>query len=182
LEAITRYHSRITILHCVSEYPTKYEHVNLNTIPYLKDRYPEYGIGYSDHTIGIAIPLAAVAMGATMIEKHITLDRKMKGTDQAGSLGIDGMDRMVRDIRNLDLAFGEYAIIAEEAVSEARRKLERSIATIRAIEVGEPITEADIHLLSPGDGFKWVEKGKVIGRRAKTRIPANEIIYSNLID
>jgi 3-deoxy-D-glycero-D-galacto-nononate 9-phosphate synthase len=182
LEVITRFHSRITILHCVSEYPTKYEHVNLNTIPYLKDRYPRYRIGYSDHTIGIAIPLAAVAAGATMIEKHITLDRRMKGTDQAGSLGIDGIDRMVRDIRNLDLAFGERAIIAEEAVSGARRKLERSIATIRAIEVGEPITEADIHLLSPGDGFKWIEKAQVIGKRAKIRIPANEIIYSNLID
>jgi len=182
LETVTRYHSAISILHCVSEYPTKYEHVNLNTIPYLKQRYPNYTIGYSDHTIGIAIPVAAVAAGARMLEKHITLDRKMKGTDQACSLGIDGIERMIRDIRNLELAFGEFGIFAEEAVKPVRHKLERSIASIRSIEEGEVITEQDIHLLSPGDGFKWMEKEQVLGKRARTRIPANEIIYPNLIN
>lgn len=182
LEVVTRYHSRISILHCVSEYPTRYEHVNLNTIPYLKGKYPRYGIGYSDHTIGIAIPVAAVAAGATIIEKHITLDRKMKGTDQASSLGIDGIERMVRDIRNLELAFGEFGIFAEEAVAPTRLKLERSIASMRQIEAGEVITEKDIHLLSPGDGFKWLEKDMVIGKKAARQIPANEIIYPNLIN
>lgn len=182
LATVTRYHSRISILHCVSEYPTRYDHVNLNTIPWLKRKYPEYTIGYSDHTIGISIPMAAVAMGARIVEKHITVDRKLKGTDQASSLGIEGIERMVRDIRNLEQALGEYGIFAENAVIPARLKLERSIASLRMIEEGELITEGDIHLLSPGDGFKWVEKEQVLGRRARTRIPANEIIYPNLID
>jgi sialic acid synthase SpsE len=182
LNVITRYHSRITILHCVSEYPTRYENVNLYTIPYLQRRYPEYTIGYSDHTIGIAVPVAAVAMGARMLEKHITIDRKLKGTDQASSLGIDGIERMVRDIRNLDMSFGEYGIFSEEAVDTARLKLERSIASTRFIEAGEVISEKDIHLLSPGDGFKWMEKGLVVGKKAKSSIPANEIIYANLIE
>ena len=182
LEVVTRYHTRISILHCVSEYPTQYEHVNLNTIPYLKARYPQYAIGYSDHTIGISIPVAAVAAGATVLEKHITIDRKLKGTDQASSLGIDGIERMIRDIRNLELALGEYGIFAEEAVQSARLKLERSIASARLIEPGETITEKDIHLLSPGDGFKWLEKDLVVGKKAKSRIPANEIIYPNLIN
>ncbi|HEY4111670.1 N-acetylneuraminate synthase family protein [Puia sp.] len=181
LKVITRYHSRISILHCVSEYPTQYEHVNLNTIPYLKARYPRYPVGYSDHTIGISIPVAAIAAGAMILEKHITVDRKMKGTDQASSLGIDGIERMVRDIRNLELALGEYGIFAEEAVIPTRLKLERSIASTRLIEPGEVITEQDIHLLSPGDGFKWLEKDRVVGKRARSRIPANEIIYPNLI-
>ena len=83
LNEINRYHSEISILHCVSEYPTKYKNVNLNTLKFLQENYPEYSIGYSDHSIGIATPLAAVAMGAQIIEKHITIDRKMKGTDQA---------------------------------------------------------------------------------------------------
>ena len=182
LRVVTRYHSRISILHCVSEYPTQYEHVNLNTIPYLKGKYPQYSIGYSDHTIGIAIPVAAVAAGATILEKHITIDRKLKGTDQASSLGIDGIERMIRDIRNLELALGEYGIFAEEAVKATRLKLERSIATTRQIEAGEEITEKDIHLLSPGDGFKWLQKDLVIGKKAKKQIPANEIIYPNLIN
>lgn len=181
LQVVTRYHSRISVLHCVSEYPTQYENVNLNTIPYLKGKYPQYAIGYSDHTIGISIPVAAVAAGATIVEKHITIDRKLKGTDQASSLGIDGIERMIRDIRNLELALGEYGIFAEEAVVPTRLKLERSIATIRMIEEGEVIGEQDIHLLSPGDGFKWLEKDRVIGKKARSRIPANEIIYPNLI-
>jgi 3-deoxy-D-glycero-D-galacto-nononate 9-phosphate synthase len=182
LAVVSRHHSNISILHCVSEYPTHYENVNLSTIAYLKDKYPQYPIGYSDHTIGISVPIAAVAMGARVIEKHITIDRKLKGTDQASSLGIDGIERMMRDIRNLEASFGDYGIFAEEAVDASRLKLERSIATLRPIEAGEVIGEADIHLLSPGDGFKWLDKGKVVGKKAKTRIPSNEIIYPNLIE
>ena len=99
LEVITHYHNDITILHCVSQYPTHPDNLNLNTILYLKEHYPQYKIGFSDHTIGIAAPVVAVGMGAEVIEKHITIDRRMKGTDQAGSLGPDGVNRMVRDIR-----------------------------------------------------------------------------------
>ena len=99
IEVVSRYHTNISILHCVSEYPTKPTNVNLNTIKYLQKNYGQYTIGFSDHTIGISTPLAAVAMGAEIIEKHITLDRRMKGTDQKGSLGADGIYRMVRDIR-----------------------------------------------------------------------------------
>jgi len=181
LSTINRYHDNITILHCVSEYPTRYENVNLKTITYLQKKYPNYKVGYSDHTIGISIPTAAVAMGATMIEKHITLDRKMKGTDQAGSLGIDGIERMMRDIRNLDLAFGVEDIFIEESVKNARIKLERSIATKRDLEAGEIIKEEDIHLLSPGNGFKWTERDAVIGKRAQKKLMKDEIIYPEQI-
>ena len=182
LEVITKYHNNISILHCVSEYPTRPQNVNLNTITYLQKKYPQYTIGYSDHTIGIATPTAAVAMGAQVIEKHITLDRKMKGTDQAGSLGIDGINRMVRDIRIMEMSLGKEEIFIEEAVKTARIKLERSIATNRDIKSGEVITENDIHMLSPGDGFKWIEKEQVIGKKAISDIPRNEIIYSQLIE
>jgi sialic acid synthase len=179
LEVITKYHSNIAILHCVSEYPTKYENVNLNTISYLKENYAEYQIGYSDHTIGIATPLAAVAMGAEIIEKHITLDRKMKGTDQAGSLAIDGIYRMIRDIRNLEKSFGVKDIYIEDNVRQAKEKLERSIASKRSLNSEDIITEEDIHLLSPGDGFKWSQRMEVIGKRLKRGIQKDEIIYRN---
>ena len=177
LEVITKEHDAISILHCVSQYPTEPMNTNLNTIKFLKENYSQYKIGYSDHTVGIATPVAAVAMGAEIIEKHITLDRRMKGTDQAGSLGTDGINRMVRDIRILEKSFGKKEMFIDPSVNVAKEKLERSIATNRTIKKGEIITEADIHLLSPGDGFKWVDKDAIIGKAAKEDLLKNEIIY-----
>lgn len=179
LEVLSKHHEDISILHCVSQYPTEYENVNLNTIKYLQEKYPQYTIGYSDHTIGIATPIAAVAMGAQIIEKHITLDRQMKGTDQAGSLEIDGIYRMMRDIRNLELSFGTKEIKIEESVKVAREKLERSIATLRALPEGHIVTINDIHLLSPGDGIKWMDKAEVLGKKLNAALPKDEIIYKS---
>jgi sialic acid synthase len=180
LAVIVKYHNDISILHCVSEYPTRPANVNLNTIKFLQKNYGQYLIGYSDHTIGIATPVAAVAMGAQIIEKHITLDRNMKGTDQAGSLGIDGMNRMMRDIRMLEMQFGVEDIFISEGVSAAKEKLERSIATKREMKAGETITESDLHMLSPGDGFKWADLNKVVGQVLNQDIPADEIIYQSM--
>ena len=179
IEIITKYHSNVSILHCVSQYPTKPKNVNLNTISYLLNNYKDYVIGYSDHTIGISTPIAAVAMGAKIIEKHITLDRRMKGTDQAGSLGPDGVHRMVRDIRILDKSMGSEDIFIVPDTAAAKEKLERSIATNRKINDGEVITESDIHMLSPGDGFKWRDKSSIIGKKIITSIEKDEIIYSH---
>ncbi len=182
LNTITKYHSNISILHCVSEYPTQYHNVNLKTITYLKKNYPQYKIGYSDHTIGIATPLAAVSMGAEIIEKHITIDRRMKGTDQSGSLGIDGIYRMVRDVRNLEESIGVEDIFIDDSVIASREKLERSIATIRDMKKGEVISNKDIHLLSPGNGVKWADKNIIIGKRLSVDLPKDEIIYKSNIE
>src|SRR5690554_4062071 len=181
IETITKYHNDLSILHCVSQYPTHPKNVNLRTINYLIKNYSEYTIGYSDHTIGISTPIAAVASGAKIIEKHITIDRRMKGTDQAGSLGPDGVHRMVRDIRILDESLGKEEIFIVEDTTAAKNKLERSIATKRSMKKGEVIQQSDIHLLSPGDGFKWSDKNSVVGKKVKYDLPANEIIYSKHI-
>ena len=181
LDIITRYHNNISILHCVSQYPTQPDNLNLNTILYLKEHYGQYKIGFSDHTIGISAPIIAVGMGAEIIEKHITIDRRMKGTDQAGSLGPDGVNRMIRDIRVAERWLGIKDLYIEKSVTSSKIKLERSIASKRAISKGEVITEMDIHMLSPGDGFKWCDKDKIIGKIALKDIPANEIIYPDCI-
>ncbi|GAB4252505.1 MAG: N-acetylneuraminate synthase family protein [Vicingaceae bacterium] len=181
VEVISKKHNNISILHCVSQYPTHPKNVNLKTITYLQKNYSQYTIGYSDHTIGISVPVAAAALGAKIIEKHITLDRNMKGTDQKGSLGPDGIRRMVRDVRLLEMSLGEEKIYKVKEVKSAQIKLERSIASLRNIKKGEIITIDDIHMLSPGDGYKWTEKDKVIGKKAKVDIHKNEIIYKNLI-
>jgi sialic acid synthase SpsE len=181
LETISRFHSNISILHCVSQYPTHPDNLNLKTINYLQKNYSKYNIGFSDHTIGISAPVVAVGMGAKIIEKHITIDRNMKGTDQAGSLGPDGVFRMVRDIRVAEKWAGIEDLYIDNEVLSAKVKLERSIATKRELVVGEIIKEEDLHLLSPGDGYKWSQKDQIIGKIVKQTIPMNELIYPNLI-
>ncbi|MBR2101205.1 MAG: N-acetylneuraminate synthase family protein [Prevotella sp.] len=177
LETITRYHSNISILHCVSQYPTQPDNLNLNTILYLKEHYGQYKIGFSDHTIGISAPSIAVGMGAEIIEKHITIDRHMKGTDQAGSLGPDGVYRMVRDIRIAERWLGVKDLYIDKSVASAREKLERSIATLHDMKAGDVIKEEDLHMLSPGNGFKWDQLNEVVGKTLINNIPANEVIY-----
>lgn len=181
LETITQYHDDITILHCLSQYPAAFENINLNSIPFLKKRYPQYTIGYSDHSIGIMIPVVATAMGAKVIEKHITLDRTLKGTDQKGSLAPEGIFRMMRDIRNVDKAMGKENMFINPSVSAAKQKLERSIATNKFIDKGSIIKKEDLHLLSPGTGFRWSEREQVIGKKAKIAIPKNELIEHDKI-
>jgi sialic acid synthase len=116
-------------------------------------------------------------MGAEIIEKHVTIDRSMKGTDQAGSLGPEGVMRMVRDIRIAERWMGEETFFIEPSVQAARVKLERSIASKRDLSVGEIIKPEDIQLLSPGDGIKWIDKEVIIGAKVINAIPKNEIIY-----
>jgi len=181
LEVISKYHSNISILHCVSQYPTEPANTNLKTINYLQKNYPSHTVGYSDHTIGIATPLAAVAMGARIIEKHITLDRRMKGTDQSGSLGPDGINRMVRDIRIFENSLGVEDLFIDPCVENAKNKLERSIATKRNMKKGEIINEIDLHLLSPGDGFKWNQLTEILGKKLICDIEANEVVYQSQI-
>ncbi|MDR1055969.1 MAG: N-acetylneuraminate synthase family protein [Prevotellaceae bacterium] len=181
LDIITKQHSAISILHCVSQYPTQPDNLNMNTIPYLIENYGQYRIGFSDHTIGISAPVAAVALGAKIIEKHVTIDRRMKGTDQAGSLGADGVNRMIRDIRLAEKSLGKKDLYIDKNVLHNKEKLERSIASKRLIKQGEVIQEEDLQMLSPGNGYKWNERHLLIGKTAKENIPKNEIIYPKSI-
>jgi len=172
----------IILLKCTSEYPAKLDEANLKTIPNMRDTFGVYVIGFSDHTIGIAAPVVAVGMGAKIIEKHITIDRNMKGTDQAGSLGPDGVYRMVRDIREAEKWLGIEDIYIDKEVLSAKIKLERSVATKRDLKVGEIIKEEDLHLLSPGDGYKWSQRNEIVGKTLKIEVPKNELIYPDMIN
>ena len=113
--------------------------------------------------------------------RSMSIDRRMKGTDQQGSLGPDGVNRMIRDIRIAERWLGKEELYIDSSVASAKVKLERSIATNKTLHPGDIITEQDIHLLSPGDGFKWVERAKVVGHKVLKEIPRNEIIYPDVI-
>lgn len=163
-----------SVLHCLSQYPADYLNLNLRAIETLKMfRHP---VGFSDHSIGIAVAPAAVALGARVIEKHVTLSRADKGSDHAGSLEPDGLRRMVRDIRNVEKSLGNGGIVREPCVRDTAAKLERSIAAARPIRAGERIDSTNTMMLSPGTGFRWPDRNEVYGRRAACDIPARELV------
>ena len=105
----------------------------------------------------------------------------MRGTDQAGSLGPDGVIRMVRDIRLTDLSLGEEKIFISDSTQGARKKLERSIAAKSALPAGSIIKEEDLMMLSPGDGFRWADRHQLVGAKLTADVAANEVIYPEVI-
>ena len=169
--------NKIWILHCLTQYPAQHDRLNLNSIKVLTEKFGDrYTIGYSDHSTGIHIPLAAVAMGAKMIEKHVTLDKTMKGTDQACSADPQEMKQLVHNIRTFDLAKGTFSIHKDDITIEASKKLGRSLASKRDLHIGETIEEQDIHLLCPGSGLKWKELDEIVGKQVIRSIPKNTLI------
>ena len=169
--------NEISILHCLSQYPAQYDKINLLSIQDLKNRFGGlHKIGYSDHSIGNHIPLAAVAMGAEIIEKHATLDRNMKGTDQAGSSEPQEMKELVHNIRTFEMSRGRLEIFKDETTNLASEKLERSLATNKELKKGTIITSDDIHMLSPGNGLKWSDLDRVIGKEVISDISSHTLI------
>ena len=180
LAVVSRYHDNITVLHCISEYPAAFENLDLAAITWLRGR-TSYPVGYSDHSQGIVAPVIAVALGAVLIEKHFTLDRQMRGSDHYAAIDPDGLWRMVRDIRNAEIAMGQAAMRRHPASRAAAGKLERSVAAARDIPAGAVIGEDDIEPLSPGTGILWPARMRVMGRRALRGIPAGALILDDMV-
>lgn len=165
----------ISLLHCNTQYPTPYDNVNLNAMLTLKK---EFGVavGYSDHTLGIEVPIAAVGMGAGIIEKHFTLDRNMEGPDHKASLEPDELKDMVDAIRHIELAKGDG--IKEASVSETPNKViaRKSIVAKRDIRKGEIFTEDNITAKRPGNGISPMRWYEVLGMAAVRDFQEDELI------
>ena len=166
---------KISILHCNTEYPTPFNDVNLLAMNELKDRFG-VRVGYSDHTKGIEVPIAAVALGAEIIEKHFTLDRNMEGPDHKASLEPDKLKAMVSAIRNIELALGD----GHKTVSESERKniavARKSIVAAKNIKAGEVFNENNLTVKRPGNGISPMDWEKVIGKTAKKDFTEDELI------
>ena len=166
---------QISLLHCNTEYPTPMKDVNLRA---MDDLSREFGVrvGYSDHTKGIEVPIAAVAMGAQIIEKHFTLDHTMEGPDHKASLEPDELKAMVDAIRNIEQAMGD----GSKHVSESERKniaiARKSIIAARAIKKGEPLTEDNLTVKRPGNGISPMKWKEVIGTVAIRDFKEDEVI------
>lgn len=157
----------LTILHCTTEYPTPLEHVNLKAMLAIKNEF-SVQIGYSDHTLGIEVPLAAVALGATVIEKHLTLNRNYEGPDHKASLEPDEFKNMVDSIRNIELAVSGDGC-KKPGISELRNKIvaRKSLHLGKSLPAGHILSYEDIIALRPGDGISPMEIDSIVNRVLK---------------
>lgn len=165
----------LTLLHCNTEYPTPFSDVNLRVMEAMRRDFG-VAVGYSDHTAGIEIPIAAAAMGATVIEKHFTLDRSMEGPDHKASLTPGELAQMVLCIRNVEAAMGDG--IKAPSASE-RKNIEiarKSIVALKKIHAGEAFTENNITAKRPGNGVSPMRWFEVLGRTAKRDFAEDELI------
>lgn len=165
----------IKLLHCNTEYPTPFEDVNLRAMDTLRR---EFGVavGYSDHTKGIEVPIAAAALGATIIEKHFTLDRNMEGPDHKASLEPQELAAMVSAIRNIEQAIGSAEKTASPSEKKNRDIARKSIVASRAIAQGELLTEENLTVKRPGSGISPMKWFEVLGTTARRNFEEDELI------
>jgi N,N'-diacetyllegionaminate synthase len=166
---------QITLLHANTEYPTPFNDVNLKAMLTLKEAF-KVKIGYSDHTKGIEIPLAAVALGAAVIEKHFTLDKDMEGPDHKASLEPDELKEMVRCIRNVETSLGSG--VKQATVSEKKNMIiaRKSIVANRKIFKGEVFSEVNVTTKRPGTGISPMRWNEILGKIAQKDFLTDDLI------
>lgn len=165
----------ISVLHCNTQYPTPMEDVNLNVIQTMREALG-VPVGYSDHTQGIEVPIAATALGATIIEKHFTLDKGMEGPDHKASLEPEELKKMVQAIRNIEKALGKKEKIPTKSEKDNIPIVRKSIVAKVQIKEGEIFRESNITTKRPGTGLSPMLWDKVIGQKASRDFQADEMI------
>jgi N-acetylneuraminate synthase/N,N'-diacetyllegionaminate synthase len=165
----------LTLLHCTTNYPCPFEDVNLTAMVTLKERFG-LPVGYSDHTMGIEVAVAAVALGAEVVEKHFTLDRNLPGPDQRCSLEPEELAQMVRSIRNIERALGDGEKKPTAAELQIRERVRRSLVLTRPVAAGATLAPADLIAKRPGGGIPPADLDRVLGRRLRADKGADELL------
>lgn len=165
----------ITLLHCTSEYPASYDSVNLNALRTMKDVFG-LPVGYSDHTLGIEISIAAAALGASVIERHITLDKNQKGPDHKASLSFEEMHAMVTAIRHVETAMGTGRKMPMKEEYKNINIVRKSIIASKRINKGDIFTVENITVKRPGNGISPMKWYRVLGEKAKRNFEKDELI------
>ncbi|WP_462325997.1 N-acetylneuraminate synthase [Desulfoplanes sp.] len=166
----------ITVLHCNTEYPTPMQDVNLLAMKTIEAAFPGIRVGYSDHTVGIEVPIAAVAIGATVIEKHFTLDRNLPGPDHRASLEPGELEDMVRSIRNIETAMGSGIKTPSPSESKNKPIARKSIVAGQKILKGEILSEENLAVKRPGTGLSPMRWDEVVGTFAKQDFQDDDFI------
>ena len=167
---------QIVILHCISIYPPKYKDINLNNIRMLQQTF-NYPIGFSDHTMGFSIPLAAVTLGACVIEKHFTINKDLPGWDHEISADPSELMVICKESKNISQALGSFKRIVSEAEKEKLKKFRRSIVVNRDMKAGEEIKLEDLNFKRPGTGISSDKTKYLIGRKLKKNKAYDELLY-----
>lgn len=166
---------RMTLLHCNTEYPTPYEDVNLNAMETMRAVFGKE-VGYSDHTLGIEVPVAAAALGAVIIEKHFTLDKDMEGPDHKASLEPEELAAMIKAVRNIETALGSSEKKPSPSELKNLAAARKSIVARRNIRQGELLTEENLAVKRPGTGISPMRYPDVLGTRAVRDFKADQFI------
>lgn len=166
----------ITVLHATTDYPTLVTDVNLKAMNTIKSSFPGVKIGYSDHTLGIEVPIAAVSLGASVIEKHFTLDKSMSGPDHKASLEPHELKEMVAAIRNIEKALGSGWKVPTNTEMENRNIVRKSLVAARDIAKNDIITANDLDIKRPGTGISPTQWDEIVNSRAKKYYQAGELI------
>lgn len=167
---------QIVLLHCVSIYPAKPETINLNNMVGLRERFPQYPVGFSDHTLGSAVAVAATALGAALIEKHITLDSKKIGMDNQMAMEPEALKDMTKTCSEIHLALGTKVRTVLPEEYEQRKNMRRSVVSVRNILKGELLCREDLDVKRPGTGMEPEQLVRLIGRRVICDIEADTVI------
>lgn len=168
--------TQIVILHCISLYPPKFEDVNLNNIIAFRSMYPMYPVGFSDHSLGVEMPTAAVALGACIIEKHFTLDKEMFGWDHKISANPDEMKTLVNYAQNVKVALGTTRRIVGEDELAKRAAFRRSVVVAKDMSQGTILSEDDLDIKRPGTGIPPEKLDWLIGKRLKRDVAYDEML------
>jgi N,N'-diacetyllegionaminate synthase len=166
---------QITVLHCNTEYPTPMQDVNLQAMVTIREALG-VAVGYSDHTLGIEVPIAAVTLGATVIEKHFTLDRNLPGPDHRASLEPEELKAMVRAIRNIEEALGDGRKRPSQSEVKNKPIARKSIVAACAIKAGEVLTASNLAVKRPGNGVSPMCWDEMLGRKATRNFDKDELI------
>ncbi|OFZ16604.1 MAG: N-acetylneuraminate synthase [Bdellovibrionales bacterium GWA2_49_15] len=165
----------ISVLHCCTEYPTPFNAVNLNAMQTIREKF-NVKVGYSDHTRGTSIPIAAVALGAQIIEKHFTLDKNLAGPDHLASLDPAELRYMVQEIRNIELALGDGLKLPAEVELKNMQVVRKSIVAAKKIKKGEIFSEENLTVKRPGTGISPLHWDEFIGRPATKDYEEDELL------
>lgn len=181
-DAILKHNKQLCLLHCTAGYPTEYEDLNLTAITTLKKEFPEAVIGFSGHDYGILAPVVAYMLGASVVEKHFTLNRAWKGTDHRFSLEPTGLYKMIRDLRRVDVSLGDGNKIVQKFEKDARAKMGKSLYAARALAAGRVLTPDDVAIKSPGGGLEPYKIAKVIGKMLKINLPEDALLSFDYLE
>lgn len=167
---------QICLLHCISMYPPEWDTIHLNNIIGLREAFPDLPIGFSDHSRGIEMAVAATALGAALVEKHLTLDSKKIGMDNQMATEPDEMKQMVSCCRNVHIALGSKERIVREAEQEQMKKMRRSLIVTRNLPAGAVLTPQDLDAKRPGTGIPADRLEEMIGKTLKKSVEADTLL------